>query len=44
MSVYLQHCESNYGCKNLEKTVSTAWDERDENMLRETNTKSNQIN
>ena len=42
MSVYLQHCEPNLGARI--KKVSAMWSEHDENVLRESNTKSNQIN
>ena len=39
MSVYIQQCEPNSGSKNLEKKVFIGWDEHDENVLREGNTK-----
>ena len=27
--MYSQHCEPNFGCKNLEQKVFTVWDEQD---------------
>ena len=44
MSVYLQNCEPNSGCKNLEKIVFTMSKKISQNQIKQTKCKMKQPN